>query len=104
TPTINVSNDVQLGRYGEGGARVEYCLTLADWLVVGANFSMNERAYAKSLLSSGTFLKRRDEIYGPGASLIFRNLGTMPGDIRLDYRYERDDSNDPMGSYTDHIV
>jgi hypothetical protein len=28
----------------------------------------------------------------------------MPGDIRLDYRYERDDSNDPTGSYTDHIV
>jgi hypothetical protein len=104
TPTLNVSNDVQLGRYGEGGARVEYYLTLAHWLVAGANFSINERVYAKSPLSTGAFLKRRDEIYGPGASLIFRNLGTMPGDIRLDYRYERDDSNDPMSSYTDHIV
>jgi hypothetical protein len=104
TPTVGVSNDVQLGRYGEGGARLEYYLTLVDWLIAGANFSYGERAYAKSPLSTGAFLKRRDDIYGPGASLIFRNLGTLPGDVRLDYRYERDSSNDPMSSYNDHIV
>jgi hypothetical protein len=104
TPTVGVSNDVQLGRYGEGGARVEYYMTLADWLVAGANFSFNQREYAKSPLSTGGFLKRRDDIYSPGASLIFRHVLSVPGDIRLDYRYERDNSNDPMSSYTDHIV
>jgi hypothetical protein len=104
TPTVGVSNDVQLGRYGEGGARVEYYLTLVDWLMAGVNFSYNQREYAKSPLSAGGFLKRRDDIYSPGASLIFRHVLSVPGDIRLDYRYERDDSNDPMSSYTDHIV
>jgi hypothetical protein len=104
TPTVGVSNDVQLGRYGEGGARVEYYMTLADWLVAGANFSFNQREYAKSPLSAGGFLKRRDDIYSPGASLIFRHVLSVPGDIRLDYRYERDNSNDPMSSYIDHIV
>ena len=104
TPTVNVSDSVQLGRYGEGGARFEYYLTLVDWLIAGANFSYNERQYAKSPLSTGGSLQRRDGIYSPGASLIFRNLGTLPGDIRLDYRYERDDSNDPTSSYTDHVV
>ncbi len=104
TPTVGASNDVQLGRYGEGGARVEYYMTLADWLVAGANFSFNQREYAKSPLSTGGFLKRRDDIYSPGASLIFRHVLSVPGDIRLDYRYERDNSNDPMSSYTDHIV
>jgi len=104
TPTVGASNDVQLGRYGEGGARVEYYMTLADWLVAGANFSFNQREYAKSPLSTGGFLKRRDDIYSPGASLIFRHVLSVPGDIRLAYRYERDNSNDPMSSYTDHIV
>ncbi len=104
TPTIRVSNDVQLGRYGEGGARVEYYLTLVDWLMAGVNFSYNQREYAKSPLLTGGFLKRQDDIYSPGASLIFRHVLSVPGDIRLDYRYERDDSNDPMSSYTDHIV
>jgi hypothetical protein len=104
TPTVGVSNDVQLGRYGEGGARLEYYLTLVDWLVAGVNFSYSQREYAKSPLSAGGFLKRRDDIYSPGASLIFRHVLSVPGDIRLDYRYERNDSNDPMSSYNDHIV
>jgi hypothetical protein len=104
TPTVGVSNDVQLGRYGEGGARLEYYLTLVDWLVAGVNFSYSQREYAKSPLSTGGFLKRRDDIYSPGASLIFRHVLSVPGDIRLDYRYERNDSNDPMSSYNDHIV
>ena len=104
TPTVNVSNDVQLGRYGEGGARLEYYLTLADWLVAGANISYYERDYARSALSTGGSLKRRDDIYSPGTSLIFRSLQNVPGDVRLDYRYERDDSTDPMSSYTDHVV
>jgi len=103
TPTINVSNDVQLGRYTEGGARVEYYMTLADWLMAGANFSYNRRGYANSMLSAGGSFTRRDDIYSPGATLIFRRL-SVPGDIRLEYRYERDNSNDPMSSYNDHIV
>jgi hypothetical protein len=104
TPTVNVSDNVQLGRYGEGGARIEYYMTLADWLVAGANFSYTEREYAQSALSSGGVLKRRDDIYSPGASLIFHNTQYMPGDIRLDYRYERDNSNDAASSYIDNIV
>jgi hypothetical protein len=104
TPTFDVSNDVQLGRYGEGGARIEYYMTLLDWLVAGANFAYNERIYAQSMLSTGAFLRRRDDIYSPGATLIFRRVLSVPGDVRLDYRYEHDRSNDPMSSYNDHIV
>jgi tetratricopeptide (TPR) repeat protein len=104
TPIDNVSNDVQIGRYTEGGARLQYYYTLVDWLVAGASISYDARAYARSMLSTGAFFKRHDDIYSPGASLTFRNLGTMPGNIRLEYRYERDNSNDPMSSYNDHIV
>jgi tetratricopeptide (TPR) repeat protein len=105
TPNIFVGNDVQLGRYVEAGARVEYFMTLADWLVAGASFAYNERDYARSMLifSSGSF-SRKDHIYSPGATLIFRHVLPIPGDIRLDYRYERDNSNDAFSSYTDHIV
>jgi hypothetical protein len=104
TPTVNVSDSVQLGRYEEVGARMEYYLTLADWLIAGPNFSYTERGYAAAPLSTGGFLKRRDGIASPGASIIFRNLPNVTGDIRLDYNYERDDSNDPEGSYTQHTV
>jgi hypothetical protein len=103
-PNLFVGNDVQLGRYLESGARVEYYMTLAHWLVAGVNFAYNERDYARSMLTSGDFFHRKDHIYSPGASLIFRHVLTVPGDIRLDYRYERDNSNDPFSSYTDHVV
>jgi hypothetical protein len=104
TPTVNVSDSVQLGRYEEVGARMEYYLTLADWLVAGPNFSYTERGYSAAPLSTGGVLKRRDGIASPGASIIFRNLPNVTGDFRLDYNYERDDSNDPEGSYTQHSV
>jgi hypothetical protein len=104
TPTVGVSNDVQIGRYTEGGARLQYYYTIVDWLVAGASISYNERIYASSMLSTGVLFKRHDNIYSPGASLTFRQLPNLPGNIRLDYRYERDNSNDPMSSYTDHIV
>jgi len=74
------------------------------WLGGGGDFSSDARDYAKSALSTGGFLKRRDDIYSPGATFIFRNLLSVPGDVRLDYRYERDNSNDPFSSYNDHIV
>ncbi|HLL26242.1 MAG TPA: porin family protein [Xanthobacteraceae bacterium] len=104
TPTIGVSNDVQIGRYTEAGARLQYYYTLVDWLVAGVGISYDGRTYARSLLSTGMFFRRQDNIYSPSASLIFRQLPNLPGSIRLDYRYERDNSNDPMSSYNDHIV
>ena len=104
TPTVGVSNDVQLGRYTEAGARIEYYMTLTDWLVAGPSFAYSERIYANSLLSSGIISRRHDHIYSPGATFIFRNLPNMPGSLRLDYRYERDSSNDPMSSYTNNLV
>jgi hypothetical protein len=48
--------------------------------------------------------KRRDTIFSPGASLTFPNLFAYQSDLRLEYRYLMDRSNDPTKSFNDHIV
>lgn len=104
TPVPNVANDIQIGRYVEWGSRLEYYKPLVDGLVVGANIAWSERDFAKAVDLAGAVLKRRDRIYSPGAAIIFRNVYPRSGNIRLDYRYERNDSNDPFSDYTNHVA
>lgn len=97
-------DDFRTGRYGEGGARLEYYKPFTDTVTGSVNFAYLSRDYARSLDINGFPFRRRDDIYSPGAALIFRNTSSRnPSTLRLDYRYERDDSNDPLGSYTNHI-
>ena len=56
------------------------------------------------MVATGVLLRRHDNIYSPGASLTYRHLWDLPGSVRFDYRYERDNSNDPFSSYNDHVV
>jgi hypothetical protein len=53
-------------------------------------------------VSSGD--KRRDWIVSPGASVTFPNLFAYRNGLRLEYKYVRDDSNDPTKDFDDHIV
>lgn len=101
-------DDFRTGRYVEGGARVEYYKPILDWVTASVNFSVLERNYARATDSTvfpTVEVNRRDRIYSPGAALIFRNqYVTNQSSIRLDYRYERDDSNVALGSYNNHIA
>lgn len=101
-------DDFRTGRYGEGGARVEYYKPLLDWVTASVSFSILQREYARAIDSTSGFpveVDRRDRIYSPGAALIFRNQhATNQSSVRLDYRYERDDSNVALGSYNNHIA
>lgn len=100
-------DDFLTGRYNEVGGRVEYFKPITDSVVAGINFSALKRFYAQAVDNSGfppVTVDRRDYIYAPGLSLIFRNpYVTSQSSVRLDYRYERDDSNVSLGSYTNHI-
>lgn len=101
-------DDFRTGRYGEGGARIEYYKPLLDWVTASVSFSMLERQYARAVDNTvfpPTEVDRRDRIYAPGAALIFRNRqATHQSSVRVDYRYERDDSNVPLASYNNHIA
>ena len=76
-------------------------------MVVGVNFSALKRYYARAVDNTAfpsVSVDRRDFIYAPGLSLIIRNpYVTHQSSIRLDYRYERDNSNVMLGDYTNHV-
>jgi hypothetical protein len=101
-------DDFRTGRYNEIGARAEYFKPVTDGVVLGVNFSALQRYYARATDNTGfppVTVDRRDFIYAPGVSLIIRNpYVTHQSSVRFDYRYERDDSNVPLGSYTNHIT
>jgi hypothetical protein len=100
TPIIT---DLQPGAYVEAGGRVDLIKGLTDWLVAGVNVAVSMRDYRNDVVAT-TFEKRRDWIVSPGATLTFPNLFAFQTDLRLDYRYLRDRSNDQTKSFNDHIV
>ncbi len=98
-----INSELQPGAYLEYGGRVEFIRALNNWLSVGAHISVSERDYRTDVVAT-TGDNRRDTIISPGASFLFPNLFAYQTDLRLDYRYILDDSNDPTKSFNDHIV
>jgi hypothetical protein len=100
TPIVT---DLQPGAYVEWGGRVDLLRTLTSWLVVGLNMSAVQRDYRTDVVVA-SLDKRRDTLLIPGAQLIFPNLLAYGTDLRLDYRFIDDHSNDQTKRFTDHIV
>ena len=84
------------GKYAEVGGRLEFVQPVADKVAVAANFEVNQRWY--------TVDPRQDLRLAPGAAVIFKNAFSYGNDVRLDYQFVRNTSNDPTHSYFDHIV
>jgi hypothetical protein len=40
----------------------------------------------------------------PGAAIVFPNLFAYNRDLRLEYKFQHDQSNDPTARFNDHIV
>ena len=95
--------DVAPGAYIEGGGKFELYHSLFEWLLVGANVTLIERAYRGDIVGSLTE-RRRDFLVIPGAALVFPNLFAYHTDLRLEYKFQHDHSNDPTASFNDHIV
>ncbi len=90
------------GAYVEGGAKIEAYRAITDWLIVGANVSYSRRAYRDDVTPEGD--KRADDLFVPGATLLFPHALSYRTDIRLDYKYLWNNSNDPTKSFTDHLI
>lgn len=84
----NGSLDFATGLYIEGGANFEYAKAISDRLSASLNVKVSDRLYND--IGTGS---RQDWYVAPGASLVFKNLFGPQGDLRLDYKYEWNNSN-----------
>ena len=99
TPT----EQVQPGRYTEYGGRLEYYQRLAEWLTVGANFAVSQREYASTFdVVLTSTINRRDVLLSPGATVVFHQVWGYQTDLRVDYRFERNNSNVATRDYENH--
>jgi hypothetical protein len=95
--------DVDPGSYIEGGGKIELYHRVFQWLLIGGNVTLIERAYRSPIVGSLTG-HRRDFLVIPGAAVVFPNLLGFHRDLRFEYKFQHDHSNDPTQSFNDHIV
>jgi len=100
---VPIVTELQPGAYMEWGGRLEIIRSVTNWMVAGVNISASRRDYHTDIVVT-TGEKRTDTIISPGASLTFPNLFAYQTDLRFDYRYITDQSNDPTKRFIDHIV
>jgi hypothetical protein len=103
TEVNNIFKEFSPGRYVQGGVKVEYDKVVADWLTVGASIAVSDRYFSVDLdPASGD--NRQDLLVSPGATLLFADLFGAQSDLRVDYRYDHNDSNDDTHAFDNHSV
>ena len=91
------------GDYIEYGGRVVYYKPVARRRAfLGAGFGVFERDYNQNV-AFGT-KDREDTLIVPTAHVILPNVRKSKFDLRFDYRYEHNDSNDPTEDFDNHVV
>jgi hypothetical protein len=95
--------EIQPGAYTEWGERVELYQVVTPWLTVGATFAASWRDYRNDIVVA-TGDKREDTLIVPGAMMLFPGFFWKEWDLRLDYRYLHNNSNDPTKEFHDHII
>jgi hypothetical protein len=100
----NILTEIQPGAYMEYGGKIEGYKTVAPWLVVGANLAFSYRDYRQDYVTSNPTTKRHDTTWSPGATALIPNAFGALTDLRFDYRFISNRSNDPTKEFEDHIV
>jgi hypothetical protein len=97
--------EIQPGAYSEVGGKVEVFKTMNDWLVLGASFSASWRDFRNTyVFNTTTGEKQKDVILIPGLMAVFKGFFWQQADLRIDYRYLRQNSNDPTKEFDDHLI
>jgi tetratricopeptide (TPR) repeat protein len=89
--------EITPGLYSAWGTRFEYDAKVNDWLTLGASFRFSDRDYNDG---SG----RNDWLFAPGAAMVFSNLLSPQTDIRLEYEFQHNNSNQDENDYDNHAV
>lgn len=95
--------EIQPGAYTEWGGRLEAYKQLTSWMTIGANFQVSRRDYRTDVVVA-TGDRRADTLLIPGATLLFPGFFWKEWDLRFDYRYIRNNSNDATKEFADNIV
>lgn len=95
-------NTFVLGDYIEGGGQALYYIQPLEDVRLGASFLGYYRDYEQSI-RLGT-PEREDWFISPGAEVLFRNVVCAGCDIKLDYHYEKNFSNDNTEDFINHVV
>jgi hypothetical protein len=102
---LTPSEQVQPGRYSEFGGRLEYYRRIVEWLTVGGSISVSKRDYVRTFdVDLFDFVNRRDLTITPGATIVIHHVLGYQTDMRIDYRYERNNSNQTVRDYDNHIA
>jgi hypothetical protein len=95
--------EVQPGAYTEWGGRVEFYKSLTAWVTVGASFQASRRDYRNDIVVA-TGADRKDTLLIPGALVLLPGFFWKEWDLRFDYRYLHNNSNDATKEFNDHII
>lgn len=91
------------GDYVEYGGRLVYYKPIAKRRVyLGGGIGVFQRDYDQNV-AFGT-RDREDTLIMPTAHVVFPNVRRSQFDLRFDYRYEHNDSNDPTEDFENHVV
>jgi hypothetical protein len=104
TVTNSLVTEIQPGAYREVGGRIEIFQQLSAWMTVGGSLAVSWRDYSNDFIVDIPGEKRKDTLLIPGAMALFPGFFWKEWDLRFDYRYLNNDSNDPTKSFKDHIV
>jgi hypothetical protein len=96
TPTT----EVDPGRYTDYGGDLGYYQNVSADVILGGDIVIRHRAYRDKIAGQ----QHTEDYVAPGANLTVKNV--LPGqtDLRFDYRYRHDASNDPLRRYVDHLL
>ena len=106
--SFNYVRDLFPGDYNDIGGRIAYYVPInRGWAFFGAGIGIYERWYdekVSNVLDLTATGDRRDFYIEPTAHLIFPNLIAPSVDLRFDYRFEGNYSNDNTKDYENHVA
>ena len=91
-----------MGDYVEAGARAMYFFFPMEDIRLGGRFTWYHRDYKQNIVA-GT-AERYDWYISPEAEVLFRDYVCRGCDIRLQYRFEQNFSNDATQDFTNHSI
>ncbi len=99
---ISSTLDLAPGPYFEWGAELGYFQSLPHDIVVGADIIAYQRDFDVRVPNETD--KHVDNYLAPGASLTLKDILAYQTDLRFEYRYRINMSNDPGWEYHDNVV
>ncbi len=90
------------GDYIQAGATLAYYMPLVGDIVFGLTANGYYRDYDQEV-RNGT--KDREDIFlSPGAQVVFKDVLGLKSSLRLEYRYEKNLSNDDFEDFDNHVI